>query len=125
MSSAATTHAAAMPSDEALIAEITPDMRAKLKSDSLHQGVSRSSVLAFVGVFVIPNLAKQFGAWESAITLPSSHLADWVGLLVLLSMIGFIVWGAVRMVRSFVGQPSMLRDELGYRRRHGKWRWER
>lgn len=113
MSAAATmkSEATSAPSDEALIAEITPAMLTKLKADSRQQAISQGFVFMFLAVFVFPNFAKQFDGW--------------LGVSAILLALAFFIFAVVTMFRSFFGQPSVLRDELAYRRRHGKWRWER
>jgi hypothetical protein len=49
----------------------------------------------------------------------------WLELFLILFGIVLCVCTLVTLVRAYIGQPSMLRDELRYRREHGKWRWER
>ena len=97
--------------DAALIAELTPQMLAKLKADSREQAYSTALLFVFLGAFVFPNLAKQFEGW--------------FGVLLLLFVFPLNVLAFVTMARSYIGQPSQLRAELKYRRQHGKWRWER
>jgi hypothetical protein len=110
--------------DAGLLAEIPPAMLAKLKADSRQRAISTSFVWTVFGAFVIPNLAKQWDA-SAALAPLSNQLGNWVGILLLLSMIVFMICGAVAMLRGFLGQPALLRTELRYRRQHGKWRWER
>jgi len=97
--------------DADLIAEIAPVMLAKLKADSRQHACSNSLLFVFLGVFVLPTLAKQFDGW--------------IGVVLLLVGIALNIFGLVMIARSFIGQPSMLCDELRYRRQHGKWRWDR
>jgi hypothetical protein len=97
--------------DAALIAELTPQMLAKLKADSRQQALSTNLLFVSLGVFVLPNLAKQFDGWA--------------GPLLLLIGVALNIYALAMIARSYIGQPSMLRDELRYRRQHGKWRWER
>lgn len=97
--------------DADLIAEIAPTMLAKLKADSRQQACSKAFLCVFLGAFVLPNLAKQIDGWP--------------GVLLFLFGIALNIFGIVKIARSYIGQPSMLGDELRYRRQHGKWRWER
>jgi hypothetical protein len=110
--------------DDVLIAEIAPAMLGKLKADSRQQALSRSFLWTVAAAFIIPTLAQKLVTPER-FELPPNQLGDWVGLLMVLSMIVCVVCGGVTIVRSFLGQPSMLRDELAYRREHGRWRWDR
>jgi hypothetical protein len=113
MNPAVTTHAetAPTPSDEALLAEIAPAMLAKLKADSRQQGITTGILFAFINSFVLPAFVKQTDGW--------------LELFLILFGIVLCVCTLVTLVRAYIGQPSMLRDELRYRREHGKWRWER
>src|SRR5690242_11404562 len=111
MNAAATTQTDSMPSDEALLAEIAPAMLAKLKADSRRESTSTAFLLMVVGGWFAPNLAKQ--------------LDNIFGLVVFLLGFAAGVGALVVLVRCYLGQPSMLRDELRYRRQHGKWRWDR
>jgi|AraplaMF_Col_mMF_1032025.scaffolds.fasta_scaffold00356_4 hypothetical protein len=110
-------------SNAALIAELTPEMLAKLKDDSRQQAMRRAFFWTIFGVFVVPNLFRH--SVPETVVIPSAHLADWLGLLVALSMLACLILGCVTLVRAFIGQPALLRTELTYRRQHGKWRWER
>ncbi|WP_395023060.1 hypothetical protein [Dongia sp.] len=110
-------------SDEALIAELTPEMLAKLKADSRKQAIREGALMSLLGVYLIPNAYKQFSPAESS--PQPNQIADWIGLLVLLVMIGFVVHGGITMLRGFIGRPALLHAELLYRRQHDTWRWER
>jgi hypothetical protein len=111
MSSAAATRSetAPSPTDEDLIAQITPAMLEKLTHDSRWGAFWMGMVLCFSGFNIASD--KTFGGI--------------VDILIGFFGVAVAACGLVIIARSCLGQPSMLRDELRYRRQHGKWRWER
>ena len=88
-------------SDESLIAEIPPAMLEKSKRDS------RTLLLVMVGLTLICTNAM------------GGHSA---GRLV--ADLGTVFFSIGALVSIFK-YPILLRGELQYRCRHGKWRWER
>lgn len=106
----AATQTEATPSDEALLAEITPPMLAKLKLDSRLQSSAIAGLLMAPSILA-PELSKQF---DIGFGIPLRVLT-----------FGLSVCAVVILFRALLRTPPMLRQELRYRREHGKWRWER
>ena len=105
------TQTEAAPSDETLLAEITPPMLAKLKMDARQQSVGLAFVLMVAGAYFVPDLSKQF---DNGFGIPLKVLS-----------FAMNICAVVIMFRALLRTPPMLRIELRYRRQHGKWRWER
>jgi hypothetical protein len=110
MSSAAATQCetAPSPTDDELIAQITPAMLEKLTHDSRWGAFWMGIALCFSGAFIAH--VKTFGGIVDI-------LFGFFGVAA--AACGFVI-----IARSCLGQPSMLRTELSYRRLRGKWRWE-
>ena len=107
--SAATTQSETAPSDEALIAEITPQMLARLTF------VSRQLALWMCLAMIAMGL---FWAFGQNLLLQGTIARPILG-------IAFPIGGLTVLARGYSGQPLLVRAELRYRRQHGKWRWER
>jgi hypothetical protein len=91
------------PSDGDLIAEIPPAMQNKLRRDS-------RILMWFFGLAAV--LAGREFADSSQV------IFSFLGIL-------FALGGVGLCIASFFSGNAMLREELRYRRKHGKWRWER
>lgn len=96
------------PSDDVLIAEIAPDMLAKLKSDSRQQRI-------WLGAVVMLGGTGQFG--KSAFGTPIDTILAIFG-------VALSIFGLVTLYKAYYGAPVALQLELAYRPKQGKWRWD-
>jgi hypothetical protein len=96
-------------SDEALIAEISPDMQEKLRKDHRQRFLFSGALLILV--------ATQ--TWGPGGTGTIERLVS-DALLIICSTIGLIAIG-----KGIRNNFDAYGSELTYRRLHGKWRWER
>jgi hypothetical protein len=104
--------------DGALIAEIAPPMLDKLKNDGKLYGLLCVATVIFA--------VREFEVWGSVKAGIASVLRLGPDSLDRVSDIGLLVgFLAVFLVGPSYFQWRAIRDELKYRRQHGKWRWER
>jgi hypothetical protein len=101
---------AAPDGDALLIDEIAPAMLAKLKNDSRQKMMSQGITAMFAAAMLV------FG---------NGTYATWLNVLFTVSGVVFCALGLVTIYKAHYGAPSGFQEELAYRRRSGKWRWER
>jgi hypothetical protein len=95
--------------DAALIAEIAPAMKEKLRRDGYGRGLAIGLQVLFLTMLV----SRQIGDMES--------IAHPMQFIVALSVMAIGVLVLLPLYMRKIG----LSSELRYRRQHGKWRWDR
>jgi hypothetical protein len=93
--------------NDKLVAEIAPAMRRQLRRTARFQSLAAGMMTFSLGL--------------SAVRNPDARLGDilqWAGY-------GNLIASAVFFGCALFYPGYLIQQEAGYRRRHGKWRWER
>lgn len=101
--------------DAEFIAEIAPPMLVKLREDGLAKGAS----LSFFLIIAYGSITQLY--WNSVRLDPTRYS----GTIADLHVLAILPIGLVAIGLPYYFKRRNVRNEIRYRRQHGKWRWER
>jgi hypothetical protein len=95
--------------DQTLVAEISPAMIRKLQSDWRLSKAAFGMFFMLAGIHLTGQNEPSFGLNET-----------WLTIFGFLCLLFSVIWFCL----AFFGPRLAVKEEVAYRRQHGKWRWE-